>query len=692
MGLNKDDILQRTNGGLDVFKHFMSANWQGINKAFYNPFYKDSKASCRIYLDKSSGNYRMMDFGDTDYHFDCFGFVAKVFGKDCKGDDFIQIMEIIDRELILGLADNHDKIREIKRELPVIKTASEVAPVTLDSKREDVSKKLIPPVLKSFSEAELRFWGKYGIDQSVLQRFKVKSLAQFNGISKDGNSYAIKSSESEPMFAYVSKRFLKVYRPFSNRRFYYAGDLKEGYCFGLKQLPVRGDILFITGGEKDVMSLSTRGFNAISFNSETVRIPKSLIRRLSFRFKHIVLLYDNDATGLKAMVKQVELLKEFEVKKLVLPVMKFKDKKDISDFFELGHSSEELMKLFREMLDHQYEETMSMLASCEINFDHPPESPEAVITINEVPIGSSGNLLAITGSEGSGKSNFLGGLLAGTLGSGEVEIDTLGTKVTRNETGKAVLFYDTEQSEEQLYKNLKQITRRAQIDRPPNWFKTYGLVSMERKDRLTSILHSMDRFYYEYGGIHMVVIDGIADLVGGVNDEEQSVGLVEELFRLAGIYKTCIICVLHLSPSGYKLRGHLGSEVQRKAAGIVSVEKDDDKQDSIIKALKVRDGSPLEVPQIIISWSDEQKFHVYVGNKSQTSPKQQKIEELSDIARHIFIEGNPKLYKEIIAELQERLNVKERQAKNYLKFMRENQIIGLTKGEHSPYQLLITPF
>ncbi len=199
----------------------------------------------------------------------------------------------------------------------------------------------------------------------------------------------------------------------------------------------------------------------------------------------------------------------------------------------------------------------------------------------------------------------------------------------------------------------------------------------------------MDRFYYEYGGIHMVVIDGIADLVGGVNDEEQSVGLVEELFRLAGIYKTCIICVLHLSPSGYKLRGHLGSEVQRKAAGIVSVEKDDDKQDSIIKALKVRDGSPLEVPQIIISWSDEQKFHVYVGNKSQASPKQQKIEELSDIARHIFIEGNPKLYKEIIAELQERLNVKERQAKNYLKFMREHQIIGISSDQSNTYKLKV---
>jgi muconolactone delta-isomerase len=633
----------------------------------------------------------MIDFGDTDYHLDCFAFVGMIFGKDCQGEGFVQIMEIIDRELILGLADNHDTIRELKRELPEIKTANDIKPVTLDPNRLDVSKRLIPPVIKSFEDHEYRFWEKFGINKAVLDRFKVKSLARFNGISKTGNEYSIDCTESEPLFAYVGQRFIKVYRPFSNRRFYYAGDLKEGYCFGLKQLPVRGDILFITGGEKDVMSLSAKGFNAISFNSETSRIPKNLIRRLSFRFKHIVLLYDNDSTGLKAMSKQVEQLKEFEVKQLVLPPMQIEGRKDVSDFFELRNSADDIMKLFRVLLDKQYEETMSMLASCEINFDNPPESPEAVVTINDVPVGSAGNLLAITGSEGSGKSNFLGGLLAGTLGKPGVKIDTLGTEISQNDSGKAVLFYDTEQSEEQLYKNLKQITRRAQIDRPPNWFKTYGLVSMERKDRLTNILHSMDRFYYEYGGIHMVVIDGIADLVGAVNDEEQSVILVEELFRLAGIYKTCIVCVLHLSPSGYKLRGHLGSEVQRKAAGIISVEKDDEKQDSIIKALKVRDGSPLEVPQIVISWSDELKYHVYVGTKDQSSPKQRKIDDLTDIARHIFVDGKNKLYKEIILELQERLNVKERQSKNYLKFMREHHIIIPVEGESSSYQLKVAP-
>jgi hypothetical protein len=41
----------------------------------------------------------------------------------------------------------------------------------------------------------------------------------------------------------------------------------------------------------------------------------------------------------------------------------------------------------------------------------------------------------------------------------------------------------------------------------------------------------------------MVVIDGIADLVRCANDEAESVSVIDELYRLAGIYKTCIFRV-----------------------------------------------------------------------------------------------------------------------------------------------------
>ena len=62
---------------------------------------------------------------------------------------------------------------------------------------------------------------------------------------------------------------------------------------------------------------------------------------------------------------------------------------------------------------------------------------------------SRGNLMAITGPEVSGKSNFLGALLAGTLNLRDTYVDTLGTQITPNHRGHAVLYYDTEQSDEQ---------------------------------------------------------------------------------------------------------------------------------------------------------------------------------------------------------------------------------------------------
>ncbi len=183
--------------------------------------------------------------------------------------------------------------------------------------------------------------------------------------------------------------------------------------------------------------------------------------------------------------------------------------------------------------------------------------------------------MGITGNEGSGKSNFLGGMLAGAMASKNQKVDSLGTQVLSNYYGKAILYFDTEQSEDQLYRNLTYILKRSNRTSPPDWFRAYCLTNLSRKERLQVIIQSVDKFHHEFGGVHIVVIDGIGDLIGSLNDERESIHLIEELHRMAGIYQTCIACVLHLIPSGVKLRGHLGSELQRKAAGILCIEKSD---------------------------------------------------------------------------------------------------------------------
>lgn len=318
---------------------------------------------------------------------------------------------------------------------------------------------------------------------------------------------------------------------------------------------------------------------------------------------------------------------------------------------------------------------MSILKSCEVNFNNPPPQSKMIVSVNEVPVGTEGNLLCITGGEGTGKSNYVGSIISGCIISDERRIDCLGNTISLNDESKGVLLYDTEQSEVQLYKNCSTIIKRAGLKSMPNFFKAYSLTGMSRKQRLHSIVESMDKYYHQFGGIQLVVIDGIADLIKGANDEQESIAIVEDIYRYAGIYNTCIVCVLHFIPSGLKLRGHLGSELQRKAAAILSIEKDDDPAISVVKALKVRDGSPLDIPLMQFSWDKLKGMHSYMGEKPKEDRDKRKESELVNVAKTIFEKTPYHSYVDLCEQIQSLLDVKERTAKSYIKFMREKEII-----------------
>ncbi|MDR0505915.1 MAG: toprim domain-containing protein [Dysgonamonadaceae bacterium] len=680
--LNKDEILKRTNSGLDVFKHYISGQWR-VGRNFHNPLYEDRKASCNIYYDRRSQSYKMKDFGNDTFSGDCFDIVGKIKGLDCNNSkEFIEILQTINRDVSLGI-DENDTSFVVSVSMPENKPKKQV-----ENTLNPAPKKAKPHsiVSQSFSARELSFWGQYGITPELLKTYKVVSLREFKSENSEGKPFTFYSTDNEPMFGYQGKRHIKIYRPFSDVRFLYGGLLPDNYCFGLEQLPSKGDTLFATGGEKDVLSLSAKGFNAICFNSETSNIPQSLIKKLSFRFKHIILLYDTDKTGLESSARHEQQLSALGVKRLVLPLSGIKQEKDISDFFRIGKTKNDFTQLFIEFLDNLYSETMAILKPCEIDFSNPPIQTEMLVSINDVPLGTQGNLLGITGGEGTGKSNYVGSLIAGTITQSET-VDTLGTTIQRNSTNKAVLLYDTEQSETQLYKNIAGILRRGKLENMPSCFKAYCLTSMSRKERMQAIIQSMDKFYYQFGGIQMVVIDGIADLVRCANDEAESVGVIDELYRLAGIYKTCIVCVLHFIPNGLKLRGHLGSELQRKAAAILSIEKDENPQISVVKALKVRDGSPLDVPLVQFAWNKDLEMHAYIGEKPKEEKEKRKETELTGVAKTIFSKQRHCTYIDLCEQIQTLLDVKERTAKSYIKFMKDREIV-LRDASNQSYFIL----
>ena len=78
----------------------------------------------------------------------------------------------------------------------------------------------------------------------------MKSLSRFESVSNQGKPYTLRSTVEEAMFCYTMGAFVKVYRPVSTMRFLHAGSKTDDYVFGFEQLPNKGDMLFITGGEK----------------------------------------------------------------------------------------------------------------------------------------------------------------------------------------------------------------------------------------------------------------------------------------------------------------------------------------------------------------------------------------------------------------------------------------------------------
>jgi hypothetical protein len=311
--LNKDEILKQTNSGLDVFKRYISGQWR-VGRNFLNPLYEDRQASCNIYFDRRNDCYRLKDFGNDAYSGDCFDIVGKIKGLDCNNPkDFIEILECINCELNLGLGDGSTPLVVSGAPKPLREFHPGLTP------QPEPPKKIKPYsiVLQSFPVREIAFWTQYGITLEILKSYKVISLSEFKSENNEGNPFSFFSSDAEPVFGYTGKRHIKLYRPFSDVRFLYGGSLPENYCFGLEQLPAKGDTLFITGGEKDVLSLVSHGFYAISFNSETSHIPQNIIKKLSYRFKHIILLYDTDTTGLESSLKHAQRLSDLGVKRLV---------------------------------------------------------------------------------------------------------------------------------------------------------------------------------------------------------------------------------------------------------------------------------------------------------------------------------------------------------------------------------------
>lgn len=283
----------------------------------------------------------MKDYGDSRYCGNCFKIVSEIVNLNIKSN-YKHILEQIDNDMALNVFEEADRNFTPQNIVLHKLTNKEVNNTASPIER-------FRPQTKDFSVSELKYWEKYGIRKEILEKYDVKSIKECAFKKADGKTFSIVSGTSLPIYAYYfgNGKGIKFYRPKSEYRFMYAGEIPKPYIFGYKQLPKYGDYVFVTGGEKDVLSLVSKGFSAIALNSETAKMPDMLIEELSKRFKTIIILYDCDETGIKESISRVNELKNYNVIRIQLPLKGTKAEKDISDYFAMGNDEKDFVKLLK---------------------------------------------------------------------------------------------------------------------------------------------------------------------------------------------------------------------------------------------------------------------------------------------------------------------------------------------------------
>ena len=215
------------------------------------------------------------------------------------------------------------------------------------------------------------------------------------------------------------------------------------------------------------------------------------------------------------------------------------------------------------------------LAARRFDATNPPPPVDPILTSREIPVGTAGNLVALTGQAGSGKSHLLAAMLASALTDDERR-DCLGWKMA-NPDGRAIFYFDFEMSLQDNHAMLSGALKRAGVEVPPPWFLGYHLTGTD-SDQARMIVESAFLFGAErFGGTRAVVLDGIADLAASPNDEEDCFNLVRHLHQWAIDAEALVVAVLHLNPgSDFKTRGHLGSQLERKAESVLATARDGD--------------------------------------------------------------------------------------------------------------------
>jgi hypothetical protein len=292
-------------------------------------------------------------------------------------------------------------------------------------------------------------------------------------------------------------------------------------------------------------------------------------------------------------------------------------------------------------------------------------------------VGTPGNLATITAASKVGKTSVMAAMMASALG--QPGRDYLGFE-SDNTGGLALLHFDSEQSPPDHWRLVDCALRRAGQDTQPWWLYSYCLTGLDYQTAWACVTKAARLAAQGRGGVHSILLDGVADLVCNVNDPAETNPFVAELHGMAIRYDCNIVCVIHFNPGSEKTRGHLGSQLERKAETNLRLDRDAEGVTVIWSDKQRRAPIPKERgPRFL--WDKEARMHVSTATLAERRVEGER-DGLKALVQEQFDDGRTYSYSDLKFTVMKAMTVKQRQAERQVRRMSELGLIE-RRGPHA---------
>ena len=246
---------------------------------------RDNIPSMFVYYDVTSSSYKYKDFS-SGYQGDHINLVKRLLNLEKAGQAIGKILQ-----------DYNDYLVDHKyKSVPEIKPHGKF-------KVTDYS-------MRHWTDLDEKYWTPFGITSQELENYNIVPLAYYKMTKEDENGKLhVINIKSNYLYGYFKEdgMLYKIYQPkVISKKFIKVRD----YTQGDEQLTYDCKYLIITSSLKDLLSFNALGIGnieSVAPDSENTMLPKVIIEKYIEKYEKVLVMFDNDEPGIKAMIKYEKL-------------------------------------------------------------------------------------------------------------------------------------------------------------------------------------------------------------------------------------------------------------------------------------------------------------------------------------------------------------------------------------------------